>query len=254
MLSFDGVSLNRGDGSVLHQLSAVAAVGRVTALLGPNGAGKSTLLALAAGELRPDRGKVTLDGVAPHTARPEALARRRAMLAQQPTLEFDFSVAEVALLGLAPFPELRPPEVKALLDSVLILVDAAHLTERRYLALSGGERQRAQLARVLVQALAGVVHGPCLLLLDEPIANLDPRHQHLLLAALVKLTEALPLAVVISLHDVNLALRYAHRCWLLQEGWLVADGPADTVLTPALLSAVYQLPARRGAADVIEFG
>ncbi|MFC4161144.1 ATP-binding cassette domain-containing protein [Chitinimonas lacunae] len=254
MLRFADVSLNRDGREVLDQISAGAEVGCLTALLGPNGAGKSTLLALAAGELRPDRGAVHIDGIAPHTVRPELLARHRAILPQQAAFDFDFSVAEVALLGLSPFPELREAEIRALLDSVLGLVDAAQLAERRYPALSGGERQRAQLARVLVQAMAAVVHGPCLLLLDEPVANLDPRHQHLLLAALVKLCAALPLAVVITLHDVNLALRYAQQCWLLRQGRLLAAGPPDEVLVPPLLSALYNLPVRRGAADMIVFG
>jgi iron complex transport system ATP-binding protein len=253
MLRLQNLSLDRDGKRVLDDISASASAGRLTALLGPNGAGKSSLLAVAAGELAPTAGLAEFDGFPLARSHPATLARRRAMLPQQSQLDFDFSVGEIARLGATPFPEIPPGELDKLVDGVLRLVDAACFQQRRYLALSGGERQRAQLARVLVQVCSAAALGPALLLLDEPTASLDPRHQHFLMAGLRQLCRNIPVAIVASLHDVNLALHYADQAWLLHQGRLVAAGQPDTTLTPDSLSRVFELPTRR-IADQIVFG
>lgn len=254
MLQFHQLGLDRDDGRrVLDGIHATAPTGRFTVLLGPNGAGKSSLLTVAAGELPPTTGTAEFDGIPLARAHAATLARRRAMLPQQPSLEFDFTVREVVRLGATPFPEIPTHEVDNLCDSVMRLVDAQGLADRRYQHLSGGERQRAQLARVLVQACSAAALGPALLLLDEPTAALDPRHQHLLLAGLRELCRSIPLAIVASLHDVNLALYYGDQAWLLHEGHLVAAGSPQETLTPERLGAVFQLPARK-VGDLIVFG
>ena len=167
------------------------------------------------------------------------------MLPQQSALDFDFSVREVVMLGTSPFPEIPAAEINGLCDSVLRLTDALQLADRRYPALSGGERQRAQLARVIVQACAAAALAPALLLLDEPTASLDPRHQHLLFAGLRVLCRSIPLAIVASVHDVNLALAYADSAWLLDRGLLLASGPPQETLTVPRLSSAFGLPAYR---------
>ena len=253
MLSLTQLSLDRDGRRVLHQLTATAAVGRLTALLGPNGAGKSSLLAVAAGELAPDEGECEFDELPLARTHASTLARRRALLPQSSPLDFDFAVREVARLGGTPFPDIPAGELDGLIDSVLRLTDCEPLSSRRYLSLSGGEKQRVQLARVLVQACAAAAQGPALLLLDEPTASLDPRHQHMLLAGLHELARKLPLAVIASLHDVNLALAYADHAWLLLQGRMVAAGPPRDALTPERLTQVFQLPVRR-VEDQLVFG
>ncbi|QNM95848.1 ATP-binding cassette domain-containing protein [Chitinimonas koreensis] len=253
MLTLSQLQLDRDGRRVLDGFSADAPQHRLTVLLGPNGAGKSSLLAVAAGELRPQAGRCSFDGLDLLAADAATLARRRALLPQSSTLEFDFSVREVARLGGTPFPDIPAAELDGLIDSVLRLTDAAALAERRYTSLSGGERQRAQLARVLVQACAAAARGPALLLLDEPTAALDPRHQHTLLAGLHELVRKLALSVVACLHDVNLALHYADQAWLLDGGRLAAAGPPAATLTPERLEQVFQLPARR-VGELIAFG
>lgn len=243
MLQLEAIHLQRGARHVLHDINAQAKVGSLTVLLGPNGAGKSSLLALAAGELAPSAGTVRIKQHDMRTLRARQLARCRAMLPQSASLDFDFNVGDLALLGAQPFPEITPADLTKLCDSVLALVDASHLVDRAYTSLSGGERQRAQLARVLLQGLAAAATESGLLLLDEPTASLDPRHQHQLLAALQQLAHTLPLAIVASLHDVNLALRYADQVWLIDQGRMVAAGTSVQVLSPALLTQVFGLPA-----------
>ncbi|MDN3575561.1 heme ABC transporter ATP-binding protein [Chitinimonas viridis] len=250
MLILSQLSLERDGRQVLEKVSATAPLGQLTALLGPNGAGKSSLLAVAAGELTPTAGSCEFDGLPLFRTHASTLSRRRALLPQSSTLEFDFSVREVARLGSTPFPDIPVAELEGLIDSVLRLTDADALAERRYVHLSGGERQRVQLARVLVQACAAAAQGPALLLLDEPTASLDPRHQHTLLAGLHELARKLPLAVVASLHDVNLALHYADQAWLLQEGRLITAGPPSQALTPERLTLVFQLPAQAMAGRI----
>jgi iron complex transport system ATP-binding protein len=243
-LYLDQISLDRDGQRVLHGISANAPVGQLTAILGPNGAGKSSLLAVIAGELAPATGKCEFAGLSVHATQPQQLARRRAMLPQLSALEFDFRVRDVALLGASPFPEIASDELDKLCESVLQLCDIMALADRRYPSLSGGEKQRVQLARVLVQACAAATLGPALMLLDEPTASLDPRHQHLLLAGLRQLCRNIPLAVIASLHDVNLAMRYADVIWLLDRGKLVTAGPPAAALSTEILSSTFQLPAR----------
>jgi iron complex transport system ATP-binding protein len=244
MLSLCAVSLAYGEVRVCESLSARAAVGALTAILGPNGAGKSTLLASLAGEHRPAAGTIFWGESDLYRQPPDWLARRRAVLPQASVLAFDLTVAELVTLGADPFPEVSPNALAALQASILALVDLTGLRARPVTALSGGERQRAQIARVLMQASCAASFGPTLLLLDEPIASLDPRHQHQLMSGLKALTRRLPWSVVTSLHDVNLAARYADAIWLLDSGRLVAQGTPCEVLTAEHLTAVYGLPAR----------
>ena len=136
---------------------------------------------------------------------PARLARRRAVRRRN-RLGFDLGVAEVVAMGAYPFPELPPAAVEALVDRTLALADATHLRARRYPELSGGEQQRVQFARVLTQCLAARAEGEArYLLLDEPTASLDPRHQGELLRVAVDLARDERVGVLVILHDMNLA-------------------------------------------------
>ncbi len=215
--------------------------GNVTALLGPNGAGKSTLLRIAAGELRPDRGRATLDGQCIFQSKARNLALRRALLPQDSQLDFPFDVEEVVMLGRAPHIDgCESDDDQRIVREALAMVGMEAFSEREYTTLSGGERQRVQLARVLAQTWT---RNNSILLLDEPVANLDPSHQHDTLR-IARLWAESGAAVLAILHDVNLALRYADSAMLLHEGRLCAQGPAHEVLDAERVGRVFSVRTR----------
>ena len=244
MLSARTLNCYRGTRRVLDGIDLDLHAGEVLGILGANGAGKTTLLGTLAGELPAEGGTLTLDGTPLGHWSVRALARRRAVLPQSPSLGFDLSVHEVVAMGAYPFPELGVGALDALMRRALDEADALVLGDRRYLSLSGGEQQRVQFARALVQVLACQAAGEYrVLFLDEPISSLDPRHQLLLLRAVHRVSRADGLAVLVVLHDVNLAAQWCDRLLLLAEGRAIAHGTPETVLTAVNLETVYQLPA-----------
>ena len=167
--------MRAGGKTLLDAVTLAFAPGECVAIVGPNGAGKTTLLRLLCGELKPRSGAVRLKGrdVASYT--PRTLAEHRAVLSQDITVVFPFTVAEIVRMGAG---DRRGPRIEALVADALREVDLAALGERIITTLSGGEQQRAHFARVLVQLACGeAVHGPGVLMLDEPTASLDLRHQ-----------------------------------------------------------------------------
>ncbi|MBB5193571.1 iron complex transport system ATP-binding protein [Silvimonas terrae] len=245
MIQIEHLTCVREGRTVLADVSLQVAAGEVVGVLGANGAGKSSLLAAVAGDLHTSQGKIALDGQLVGRTRPRQLARLRALLPQTSVLEFDLPVPEVVAMGAYPFDELTAAQVQVLVDAALIQADAADLATRHYAGLSGGEQQRVQLARVLVQTLAACqLNSKASLLLDEPTASLDPRHQHGVLAAVQALARQQQLAVLVVLHDVNLAARWCDRLLLLRHGQAVAEGTPQAVLRCEILQAVYDMPAR----------
>ncbi len=233
------VTVRAGERALVDGASLAVAAGEVVALVGPNGAGKSTLLAALAGDRPLDGGEVTFDG-RPVTAMPlRELARRRAVLPQRPALAASYSALEVVMLGLVDpvrvggGDDARRIAARHHLDAVGV----GHLAGRAYPTLSGGEQQRVQLARVLAQL--GELGGR-VLLLDEPTAALDPRHQHAVLARARRAAED-GHAVVVVLHDLSLAARWADRIALLHRGRLVRVGSPEEVLERSLLRAVFEV-------------
>jgi len=206
--------------------------GEVTAICGPNGAGKSTLLQCLAGLLAPAHGAVLLDG-APFAAQaPRARARAIGYLPQHGEVAWDLSVRNLAALGRLPHGD----DGAAHVDAALAALDLAALAARPVSTLSGGERARALLARVL----AG---EPSWILADEPLAALDLGHQQAL-ARHLRRAAAAGVGVVLVLHDLALAMNHATRVLVLGAGRVVADGPPEAALHPAVIEQVWGVPAR----------
>ncbi|MGW5968985.1 heme ABC transporter ATP-binding protein [Streptomyces sp. NPDC055186] len=230
----EGLSVRLGAREVLAGVDVTVRAGEVLALVGPNGAGKSTLLSALAADLPPTAGTVRIHGrPASDWSAPE-LALCRAVLPQSASLSFPFTVEEVVRMGRAPWAAVRPEEDDAAVAEAMAATEVAGFAARPFSALSGGERARVALARVLAQRTA-------LLLLDEPTAALDLRHQELVL----RLCRARALAgdaVVVVLHDLGLAAAYAHRVAVLRSGEVAADGPPREVFSERLLSEVYDQP------------
>ncbi|OLU34103.1 heme ABC transporter ATP-binding protein [Pseudomonas sp. PA27(2017)] len=237
MLSARKLSVQRGDKTVLADIDLQLQPGEVLGVLGPNGAGKSTLLGALCGELSPAAGEVVLDDRSlqdwPGTAR----ARRLAVLPQSSSLSFGFVVGDVVMMGRMPHDTGRERDEQIVCEA-LQAADAEHLAERSYLQLSGGERQRVHLARVLAQLWPGGAEQT--LLLDEPTSMLDPLHQHTTLQAVRRFAEQ-GAAVLVILHDLNLAARYCDRLLLLNDGRAHAIGLPAEVLRAESLHAVFGL-------------
>lgn len=235
LLTASSLNLAYGSRQILSEVSLEVAPGEVLALIGPNGAGKSTLLAALAGDLTPDSGQVILAGQDLASYKPLALARTRAVLLQKTSVAFSYTVRQVVEMGRAPWRGTdRQDEDEAAVTAALAATDTTHLAGRDVRTLSGGEAGRAHLARVLAQRTP-------LLLLDEPTAALDIRHQEQTLA-LARQAAASGVAVVVVLHDLDLAASYADRILLLAKGQVRADGSPGQVLTSDLLSEVYGYP------------
>ncbi|WAH58062.1 heme ABC transporter ATP-binding protein [Pseudomonas silvicola] len=237
MLRVDNLQVVRGRETVLSGVSLALQAGELLGVLGPNGAGKSTLLGALCGELTAAEGDVFLhDRPLAQWSGPER-ARRLAVLPQVSTLGFAFRVEDVVGMGRLPHGSglVRDAEI---ITAALQAADANHLRDRSYLALSGGERQRVHLARVLAQLWPG--DGGVTLLLDEPTSALDPLHQHTTLQAVRDFADR-GAAVLVILHDLNLAARYCDRILLLQNGRPYALDTPQRVLQPEGVKAVFGL-------------
>jgi iron complex transport system ATP-binding protein len=227
----ESIDVRLGQNHVLRDVTLELRAGEVLALVGPNGSGKSTLLSVLAGDVKPDNGKVWVDGKPLPQWSIADLARRRAVLPQRITLSFPFTVAEVVRMGRAPWNDERDDAVVA---QAMELTETTAFAERDFNSLSGGEQARAALARVLAQQTE-------ILLLDEPTAALDLKHaEHVLTIARTRAEAGHTILVV--LHDLGFAAAHADRIAVLCAGRVVADGPPQDVLTEALLSEVYQHP------------
>ncbi|HSR14226.1 MAG TPA: heme ABC transporter ATP-binding protein [Gemmatimonadales bacterium] len=208
--------------------------GELLGIVGPNGAGKSTLIRLLSGELPPTGGEVLIGGRSLRHYRPRDLALLRSVLPQQTVLQFAFRVREVVGMGRYPHRHSSAAEDLASVAEAMDRVEVTHLADRLYPTLSGGEQTRTSIARVLAQ------DGPALLL-DEPTASLDIRHQELVMGVLSDLRSA-GVGVIAVLHDLNLAARYADRVGLMDQGRMVALGLPEEVLRADLLTEVYAYP------------
>ncbi|MFD7546837.1 heme ABC transporter ATP-binding protein [Streptomyces sp. NPDC059816] len=229
------LSVRLGTRPVLSEVSVTARAGEVLALVGPNGAGKSTLLAALAADQEPAEGTVRIAGRPAGDWSAADLALRRAVLPQAATLSFPFPVEDVVRMGRAPWVGTeREDEDEEAVASAMTATEVTEFIGRSFAGLSGGERARVALARVLAQRAQ-------LLLLDEPTAALDLRHQELVLRV-CRERAASGDAVVVVLHDLGLAAAYADRVAVLREGRLAAEGEPGRVFTESSLTEVYRQP------------
>jgi iron complex transport system ATP-binding protein len=205
------------------------------AVIGPNGSGKSTLLKLLAGIIAPDRGLVKIDGVSIKSLSRRELSRRMALVSQEGSGQFPFTVTDVVLMGRAPYlsgfqMEREGDHEKA--RRAMETTDIAGLADRPIGMLSGGERQRAFIARALCQDTP-------ILLLDEPTAFLDIAHQVSLLSLIRRLHTNYHKTIVSVTHDINLAASFFDRIVVLSEGRIFADGRPADVITERTIREVY---------------
>ncbi len=229
MLRVERVGIQASSRWLVRDVSFTLERGEVLAILGPNGAGKSTLLAALAGDITPAEGRILLGDRLLASYKAIDLAQRRAVLPQQTFVQFAFTAREIVEMGRA---AIDPERVdRAVIDRVLRETEAYDMQHRVFPTLSVGEQSRVSLARVLAQETP-------VLLLDEPTAALDLRHQQLVMELARQMAER-GAALAVVLHDLNLASAYADRILLLREGRLAALGSPRETLTEPLLSDIF---------------
>ena len=242
LLTAERVSYRVGPKALVSEVSLALSPGRLTAMVGPNGAGKSTLVKLLSGEIPPASGRVRIDGEDLARIPGWRLACLRAVLPQASRLSFPFTAAEIVRIGLDGIGRgLSGADRARLLAEALDQADVAHLARRAYQSLSGGEQQRVQFARVLAQLAAGrTVAARQILVLDEPIASLDLKHQLALLEHAGALARE-SVAVLAVLHDLNLASVFADEIVVMSGGRAVAQGPPAEVIHDRMVREVFDV-------------
>ncbi len=236
LLSLRGIRVTLGSREVLKGIDLDIPSGQIAALLGPNGSGKSTLLAAAAGVGRRNAGKVCVNGIDIDTLSRREVAARVAVVPQQTGFLMPFTVIETVLMGRFPaagrFARLSAEDHRVA-EASLEAVDLKTFEDRLVTDLSGGEAQRVAIARALAQETP-------VLLLDEPVSALDPRHA----VAVFRLLESLRKegrGILVALHDINYALRFADRVLFLKDGLLV-EPPSPRAVDGDVLAEVFDTP------------
>ena len=242
MLAAQKLTVRRGRHIVLRDVSVEVRPGVLTAVVGPNGAGKSTLLGALTGVLPTERGEITLGKQPTGGIARRAFARQVSVLQQRFHSAFAFKAFEIVAMGRSPFEGQETGAIAArLIGEAVAATEVGHLVDRPCNHLSGGELQRVFLARALAQLMPLPAEPPRHLLLDEPTASLDLRHQAGTLA-LARAVSRQGVGVLAVLHDLNLAAMFADQILVLQQGRVAALGMPADVLTTEVLAPVYGAP------------
>ncbi len=225
---------------VIGDQSLAVPVGRITALIGPNGSGKSTLLKTLARQLTPESGSISLDGRDIAALSRTQFARRVGILFQENTAPAGLTVEDLVYYGRYAhrrFFEAFTAEDRAAVEEALRLAGIIPLRGRLVRQLSAGQKQLAWIAMALAQQTPN-------LFLDEPTTFLDPAHQFEVMDLLRGLNREHGKTIVLVVHDLNLAARYADHLFALRDGRIAASGPLDEVFTPAVLRRVFDVETR----------
>lgn len=219
----------------LRDVSFAVKPAEILGIVGPNGSGKSTLLKLMAGALHANEGEVRLHSRPLTSLKRREIARQLAVVPQNTNLAFPFLAREVVLMGRSPHLGLwrvESIEDRRIVERAMEATDSLEFADRPLDELSGGERQRVIIARALAQE-------PSIMLLDEPTAHLDLKHQVGIFELIRRLNIEQRITVAVILHDLNLAGTYCHRLLLLREGIVDCVGEPQDVITPDTIQRVY---------------
>lgn len=239
-LTATGLSVGYGEDEILHELDLAVPPGKITVIVGANACGKSTLLRAMSRLLSPRRGHVLLDGKSILRMPPRDLARTLGLLPQSPIAPEGITVADLVSRGRHPHQSLFSRWTRAddeAVDAALTATKTSELAERPVDELSGGQRQRVWIAMALAQQTE-------ILLLDEPTTFLDISHQVEVLDLLTELNHARGTTVVMVLHDLNLAARYADHLVAMTDGRVHVSGLPQDVLTEDNVRQVFGLESR----------
>jgi iron complex transport system ATP-binding protein len=244
MLKVENVQYHAGKKEILRGISADFAPGLFHVIVGPNGSGKSTFLKVFSGELKPQQGNVLYNDEDVFHLHKTAVAKRRAVMSQQPELYFPLSVGEIVMMGRYPHFTFKPSKKdEQICREAMAKTDVEEFTDRDYLTLSGGEKQRVQFARVLAQIWETGEGEKKFLFLDEAVSHLDLKHQQQILRIAKDLCRQ-EVTVIAILHDINHALAYADRILFMKNGTISYEILSGSELTPAIIKDVFDINAR----------
>lgn len=232
MITLEHIEVSYGSRRILDDLNLDFSDRCITAVMGPNGCGKTTLLRCIGGLLKPTEGRVLVDSRPVDEYTPRELAQRLAFVRQHAQTDFDFSAFEIVLMGRNPYQRHLQNESQAdwdIVEQCMKQTGTWHLRFSIPSQMSGGELQRVMIARALAQQTP-------LLLMDEPVSNLDIAHQ---LEVMRLLHAATDKTILIVIHDLNLALQFCDRLLLLHNGKALYHGPIADGLTPDNIRSVY---------------
>lgn len=232
-VSVNDVSFSVQTKQIISDVNLRAKSGQIVGIIGPNGSGKSTILKNIYRVYEPDTGIVMLDDEQIKKMNAKKIAQKMAVVSQDSSGVFDFSVREIVLMGRAPHKKLLESDTKKdeeITDEALQKVGLSDYGNRSIMTLSGGERQRVMVARALTQKAQ-------VLILDEPTNHLDIHHQ----LQLMDLVKTLDVTVITALHDLNMASVYCDWIYVMDEGKVVMSGEPETVLTTKTLENVFRV-------------
>lgn len=242
MLTAQKISYNHRKFSILDRVDISVGNGEFLVIVGPNGAGKSTLLSLLANEALQQEDGIYFKQKQFKDWDARDLAHNKAKFSQQNNPDIPLPVKDIVLMGRYPYFKSNPNGTdRRSIARAMAEMDILHLEGRSYNTLSGGEKQRVHLARVLAQ-LDNSIHNK-LIFLDEPLNNLDVKHQYHIMETIRKFTEAGNTAILV-LHDLNLAAQYAKNVLLLKRGKVVAHGKPAEVFTENTITETYNFPCK----------
>lgn len=232
-LALQNIKVELSHKKIVQDISLEVQKGEFVGLIGPNGSGKSTLLKTVYRVLKPSIGSILLDGIDLRNIKPSESAKKMGVVGQFNTINFDFTVFDMVMMGRTPHKGLLSadnPKDYEIAFTAIRKVGMEHFAQRSFSTLSGGEKQRILLARALAQE-------PQLLVLDEPTNHLDIKYQ----LQLLSIVKSLGIGVLAALHDLSLAAMYCDKLYVLKDGKLIASGSPGKVLTPELVREVYEI-------------
>lgn len=232
-LVLKNINVTLDDKNIIQDISLAVAKGEFVGIIGPNGSGKSTLLRTIYRIIQPNSGTIILDGKNLKDVKLAESAKKMGVVGQFNTINFDFTVFEMVMMGRTPHKGLlgsdKPADYEISLEAIRKVGMESHIN-RSFSTLSGGEKQRIILARALAQQ-------PQLLILDEPTNHLDIKYQ----LQILSIVKSLGIGVLAALHDLSLAAMYCNKLYVLKDGNVITSGIPNKILTPELVRDVYEI-------------
>lgn len=239
MIKAHKISYKHKEFHILNGVDISLGYGEFLAIVGPNGAGKSSLLSVLANEVK-SKQQILFKDKNINDWEIRELSKHKAKFSQHNSNDIPLEVKDVVMMGRYPYFDAQPgQEDHEAMNNMMYETDVFHLKDREYNTLSGGEKQRVHLSRVLAQLQNGIAHK--VLFLDEPLNNLDIKHQYKALEIIKKFTKKANSAIVV-LHDLNLAAQFADKILLMKSGKVSAYGTPQDVFTAENISEAYSFP------------